>query len=1578
MGIVVGVLLLLVLSGWLISLPPVQKWLVQKSAAYLSEKLKTRVEVAEFELGLFNRLHLGGVYIEDQQKDTLAYVGRLSVRTNELLSWKNAGEPNAVIHLVELNDVWVHLKRGADTSRWNYDFIAEAFSSGGGTDTSLPKPVNAKKTSSGNGPDIDLHEIAMKNIRFFMDDAWRGEDYHVSLDALNLKPRKMELNKQHIAIASLILDKPAVAFRSYEGGKPEDLTPDDTTEWGTPFNPDLARFEVDQLELKEASFIYEADVDAAPKGEFDEDHLNIQHINLVLKNTRLVADTLFSHMEHLSAQERCGLNIEKMHAEVKLSQVQAQLSELYLKTNHSVLGNYFEMRYKNFHAFNEFIDQVSLHTRLNESKVSSLDVGYFAPILNEYPITITVTGEAMGTIPHLKAPQIELWASKSYFKGSASVDGLPDVDKAIFNVKAEPLRTSGADINFLIPQTRTDAVAWNKLTNVVYAGTYTGRAQDFNVTGKLLTNLGNADMNLSMNFYPKVPEYKGRFKSDGLQLGTLLKQSDIGPLYAEGTVAGKGFDLSDLNTRLDATIQGISYAGTTYRNLKINGLFSNKKFDGLFVARDPLFNLDFNGKVDLSGKEPSYDFATQVVNINLQKLGLVSEEITMTCLARMQFTGNDIDHFKGSAHIRQLSLMKGSESYHANDIYLQSMETGVEKKLSLRSELADADLRGRYNISELPNTVQMYLYHYLPDFISMPTKSTKADFTFDLQLKQVDSLLPIFNRDFHHLNDIFITGALNTDQQHLSLDANVPAFGYREFKLADFYLVSAGDYESFDLNANSGAVSYNNEVIIPSFQVNSVMADDTATLSLISQSINDLLGEASLNVKATAYNDQLFVNLLPSNISIKNDRWELYSNHDVVIGDQIRIDDLRIQSGEQEITINSAAPSHKDILIDFKQVDLAGASGYMGLEDIKINGRVTGQLALKNYQSKLDFALLCHSEKSVFINNTELGFLFVNLDYDIDKQTLSISDATRVLRQGNEAVVFGEVNLKDSLIDLQARMEQLPINAVGEFIEDYIQDLQGAASGRLSVNGKLNNPHIAGNLNVKDLSLKVVFLGTRYTSPEASFTFDDRRISMKDLTLMDERGPTYKAFVRGGITHHNFSDMYLDFTVKSLNFLCLNTNQFTGDLFYGYVPSRLDAKLSGYLDDITADIDARPLKGTKFYLPINSSGDASSYEYVTFAKVGKESNDEHDGAPNYFKLNMNIDATPDAMAYIVLDENTGEEIIAQGNGAIKLNLDLGNALNMFGTYEITEGKYLFNFRGLIPREFTIDEKSKITWNGDAFDALMDVKALYRLPKPLPLYPLITAQSTSLDEADLAEAKRSYTTLIGLFLKGSLSAPDIKFDIAQPDNRAVGTTAYTRLEQIRNNEQELITQAGILLLLGEFKASDGLAGAMYNRSYISTVSDLVSGAVSSEVTNLIQKLTGLNNISVNLGYQSTGIESQSIVRNEFKVNVSTRLLNDRIVVDFGNSVDVTKDQSGKSTSSFMGGDFKAQFLISEDGRFRANAYRTNSMDVDGENFTKSGAGLSYRKVFNKFSDLFVNSRKKNKKSTKHDSQTQDAS
>jgi hypothetical protein len=221
------------------------------------------------------------------------------------------------------------------------------------------------------------------------------------------------------------------------------------------------------------------------------------------------------------------------------------------------------------------------------------------------------------------------------------------------------------------------------------------------------------------------------------------------------------------------------------------------------------------------------------------------------------------------------------------------------------------------------------------------------------------------------------------------------------------------------------------------------------------------------------------------------------------------------------------------------------------------------------------------------------------------------------------------------------------------------------------------------------------------------------------------------------------------------------------------------------------------------------------------------------------------------------------------------------------------------------------------------------------------------------------------------LKGSLSQPNIKFDITQPDNKAIGTAGYTKLEQIKNDEKELVSQSGILLLLGEFKASDGITNSSYRSGSISTVSDMVSSALSSEVTNLFQKLTGLKNINLNVGYQSyeADYNTSLVNRNEFSVNVQANLLKDRVIVDLGNSVDVGKDVSGKTTGNLIGGDFKAQFLISEDGRFRATAYRTNNtnnLDLGGQNFTKGGVGLTYRKVFNSFSDLFTSKKKRNSK------------
>jgi hypothetical protein len=52
---------------------PFQNWAMQKVVKTLSEELKTKVTLKSIDFELINNLVLEGLYVEDQQGDTLAY-----------------------------------------------------------------------------------------------------------------------------------------------------------------------------------------------------------------------------------------------------------------------------------------------------------------------------------------------------------------------------------------------------------------------------------------------------------------------------------------------------------------------------------------------------------------------------------------------------------------------------------------------------------------------------------------------------------------------------------------------------------------------------------------------------------------------------------------------------------------------------------------------------------------------------------------------------------------------------------------------------------------------------------------------------------------------------------------------------------------------------------------------------------------------------------------------------------------------------------------------------------------------------------------------------------------------------------------------------------------------------------------------------------------------------------------------------------------------------------------------------------------------------------------------------------------
>ncbi len=1559
--------IIIAIAIWMVSTEKYQNILVQKATKYLSKKLHTKVSVAHVQLTFFNHFEIQGVYAEDEKKDTLASIDKIELRTSELLSNFWNGE-TAVLKHVSVENVVVNLLRAKDTSRWNYDFISEAFASKKSTDSSLTTTQKTEIKKNSTDPTFDIKEIHAKHIRFVMNDAWRGEDMRFAFEDIDLLFDQLNLNKKEIIIKEFLIDGANILVREYERGKPKDNSPDDTTDWGTPFNPDQFALSIAKVHLSNSTFAYDDGNRIPSPHEFDENHLGISNLTIDLKNTHVIKDTIFSDIENFSATERCGFAIEHLSAKAKVSQVQSQLSHLQLKTKQSFITDFYEMNYKNFHSFNDYISKVSMNANLSKSTISSIDIGYFANILNEYPIAIQVNGKANGTVDHLNVTNLVLETGNTYFAGEGTVHGLPDMDNTIFTIQSNQLTTSGTELNHLIPQTKVDALDWKELKKIQFKGSYIGHYDNFIAKGNLNTTLGMADIDLHMNFQKDIPSYSGNLTTNNFNIGVLLKQKTLGAISMNGKIDGSGFDLNHLNAKVNASVSEIQVDQVKYKDMTIDGVVANRKFDGIFVSLDSNLHLNFAGKLDLSGEQPVYNFNARFLSFNLQKMGITKDPLIGTGYATLNFTGDDIDNFTGTALLKNLTLSNAKTSIAIPSMLLESYKKNKIKTLHLTSSIADATLQGNFNISELPTSIQLYLSHYLPQYINLPTHYKEEEFTFDANIKNIDSLLKTMLPDLSGFAGTTVNGSLNTSQQKFSIDLGVPQFGYKDFIFNNLLVIGAGDFKSFEMNATSGNLQYNTDVVIPSFQINTSMANDTATLTINTQSINNLLGDASINCKASAANSNLYVQVLPSSISVKEDKWQIASNYDLVLGSKIKVQDLLVESGAQRININTLNGATDDIAASLQDIDLESFSNYANLTNSLYYGRINGEIQVSDFKQNPIVHANIYSTNPVRLNQDTIGMVKLMMDYNIDKNIWTIDKSTSVERNNSNASIAGQINVHDSTINLQTNLKDIKIDFLNQFLSDYLQQINGYASGNVNIKGKLSEPNIIGSVDVADVSLKVIFLGATYKFDQAKFHFNNHLIEMDNINFYDERGKDFGGVLKGKIMHNNFSDFNLNFTADADNILCLKTSEYENDLFYGYIPAKMNAKLNGPLDDIILDIHAKPLKGSTFYLPINSTGDASSYDFVRFINIGRNQNDEMVKRKKsyYVKLNMNIEATPNIETNIILDNNTGEKIIAKGNGDINLNVDLGNSINMFGNYVITEGKYLFNFRSLLAKEFIIDQGSQIKWSGDALAANLNMTAVYKVPKKIALYPLVSANK-DITGRDLEEAKKEYATYVYLFLKESLAQPKITFDITQPDNKSVGTPAYTKLEQIKNDEKELVSQAGMLLLLGEFYSTVGINNTAYNNASISTVSDMLSSTISSELNSIIQQKLGLKNINVNVGYQNKIDEQNNALnKNQISLNVSAELFKGRVIIDVGSGVNVGKDNTGVTTSKYnIGGDFKAQLLLSEDGRVRASAFRTSNYDAtESTNFTKGGVGLSYRKVFNSFADFFSNKKKKN--------------
>ena len=907
----------------LVNYTPVQNYIAHRATEYLSKKLRTKVFVTHIRVDFLDHLLLQGVYVEDQAHDTLLYAGEAQVRINDWFLFKD----KPVLHYFGLKNAFIHLYRTAASSNWNSDFIADAF----GT----TKPTGKSKPF-----ELDLKKIELENVRFHMDDKWIGQDLDFDVGSLVLNTNDLDFNKKKLDVNNIDIRNTDIGVNLYRGGKPrrkhgpvieEDFDP-------TPFNAENWTAKAQTISLAGCTFHLTMDDNIPVPGLFDENHLIIKNIGVSITNASVTGDTIHGNVDHLTATERCGIAIKNMRSKVTVSPVASICENLYLETNYSKIQNYYAMRYRHFPDFTSYIDSVTMEGHLKDAVVDMRDIDYFAPQLKALPNIIAhISGDGKGTVTNLSAQHLNATDGNTVLKGNLTMKGLPDIYKTYITYTDGELFTTGEGILHYVPFLRNSPnIALQRITYAYFKGKYEGYIENFAVNGALKTNLGTISAAIKMDmpgFNSKSAVYAGTVATEDLQVGILLEQPLLGAITLNEKIAGRSFDPDLVQMNIDGIIKQFTIKDYPYQNISTNGMVAKKQFTGKLLVDDPNLALEFDGGIDYAHTDININATAHLLGSNFKLLHLTPDTITASADFDLNCTGSNFDNFSGYAKLFNIDMKRNAHKLALDSIYVHATGDSANRRLTIQSNDVVAEIKGNYQISKLPASVQYYLSRYLPNYIQAPTKyAPDQNLEFSVTTNNIDSILAVTVPWIRGFDSSTITGSLNTSAQKLTLNANVPYGSIGMFHMTNIAITGQGNLNLLALNTNIDNVAVGDSTLNGSLSVTTTIGNDSVAFTIATTS-PDTSSSITLNGQILARKDSLFLTLLPSQFFLNQAKWDIAGGSKIEYSNKyLMVNGLMLTSGLQKISAETELKNNdKSLVISTDNLDLGQLGSWAGL-----------------------------------------------------------------------------------------------------------------------------------------------------------------------------------------------------------------------------------------------------------------------------------------------------------------------------------------------------------------------------------------------------------------------------------------------------------------------------------------------------------------------------------------------------------------------------------------------------------------------------------------------------------------------
>jgi len=1301
------------------------------------------------------------------------------------------------------------------------------------------------------------------------------------------------------------------------------------------------------------------------------DDLEVTKLNLSLVNVHQTDSVTTFFLDNASIYEKSGFAIGDLRFAGRVDSTGLELTNMTLVSNHShIEANRIKISKNKLFGVDSLYSEKSqtltnrfvIDSDFKESMLSLTDLSYAIPELWGMNEPVLFSGGIKGSLSNLKFKKINLKIGKeTQMNADLELQGLPVWKNTFIFFK---LYNNTFNFNDLATIRMPDSSPQRYLkipkellndVRLTYQGNFSGFPADFVAYGTLDGSLGKLSTDIAIR--PKKTgeiDFKGSVKALSFEAGKLLNYSPLGAVSLEIKVNGSRSGNNKFNALIAGNIDSLYYNNYRIDSIYVNGEARDHSFEGELKVQDDNLKMNFAGKADFEGKIPEFNFTSAVERANLVVLGFEKERkvANLSFDVSANFTGNNIDNVNGQIDLQNFRFDRDNKTLDIQNLMLKTSNNSEKNNITLRSDIADVTINGKYLFGELDLTFRDYLNHFLPSaklpFSERPSTGKNA-FQFDIRIKKTEELGSFFIPELQVKSPVVLTGSIDSDKKTLSLDGTLDELLFNRYRIRGLTVNSRNIGNKWLIRIGSKDALLGGNLMFENFSINNSLVRDSLNTAITwnnnsvptSSGKVDFTGIFTRNKEGKSLADFY---LRPSKIWVADSLWQIEKSHLHIDTTSIAVDNFNVHHNLERFRIDGKVTDNTSdkISVEFSKVKLSNLNLLLG-EDIGIFGELNGTASVADpynsffLTSKLKVSDFTYLEKN-------FGDILLDNSWDQGKNRLNSSLVlTKDAKAGFE--LKGYYVPKSDTIDYHATFSDYPLESLLPILRSFSNKVEGLGNGQVSITGKLSEPKFNGKVAVSNAKIGIDYTKVVYSLND-TVRFSGDSIIFKNIVVSDVENN--KAKFNGVITHNLFNHMTYNMFASTNNIMALNTTGSDNPLFYGLAHASGMIKISGKIANVRLDMSLTTKPGTQINVPLENPESVNEYDFIRFVnpdsllqKNRSTLRIENSGG---FEMNLDLTATPDAKVQMIFNSTVGDAINGFGSGELRFNYDKDGNFFIYGDYKIDKGDYMFTLQNVLARKFRIEQGGLISWNGDPYGAIVDLDAVYTLKAPINYLLLSYSQNDN---------SRRIPVECRINLSKKLLNPAVKFDIAFP---TADERTRDELQQFISTQDDINRQMVSLLVMGQFFTPEYLRGRQdFQSSTGSLVGSTTSDILSNQLSNWLSQIS--NDFDIGFNYRP----GDQVNANQMELALSTQILNDRVTIN-GNIGNNSNLQSNMTNP--VVGEVEVYIKLNKSGKLQLKAYnRANDDLIYDTSLYKQGVGFSFTEEFNTLSDLFNHYRPK---------------